>query len=170
MSARRIIDTELLMAHAVRTPGLLRIVQRWCRLNSIEPTDVPVPSDMVIEDSAYGLIIRHEIYLLNADGRQYVDPDQPDRAAMTTRTALLRIAPPTAQHRGRAAMTTPTLAPEPVASGDSTDDEIHVVCCIVDVALCGTDVAGQPWYSDEDEATCVVCRDLEGRPCERCGL
>ncbi|MFI6249003.1 hypothetical protein [Streptomyces sp. NPDC051016] len=94
-AARRIIDTELLMAQASRSPGLLRIVQRWCRLNGIEPTDVPVPSDMVIEDSAYGLVIRYEVYLRDAGGHRYVDPEQPDRAAAASRTALLRIAPPT---------------------------------------------------------------------------
>ncbi|MET9081412.1 hypothetical protein ABZX77_05825 [Streptomyces sp. NPDC004237] len=91
---RRIIDTEVLMAQASRTPGLLRTMHRWCRLNGIEPSDVPVPSEMVIEDSAYGLVIRHEVYLLDAAGRRYLDPEQQDRVAIAERTALLRIAPP----------------------------------------------------------------------------
>ncbi|MET9081413.1 hypothetical protein ABZX77_05830 [Streptomyces sp. NPDC004237] len=67
-------------------------------------------------------------------------------------------------------MSTPALAPEPVTSRDTADDETHVVCCNREVALCGTDVADLPWVGDEEEATCVVCRDLEGQPCPRCGL
>lgn len=94
MSDRRVIDCELLWAHATRTPGLQRIVQRWCRLNGINPNEVPVPSEMAIEDTAYGLVIRYEAYLRNAEGRPYVDPDDPDRAAMENRTVLLHIAPP----------------------------------------------------------------------------
>ena len=49
------------------------------------------------------------------------------------------------------------------------DDLVHAVCdCDPDTARCGTDVTDQPWT--EDLATsCVVCVDLEWRPCERCG-
>ncbi|MEU8907012.1 hypothetical protein [Streptomyces mirabilis] len=94
MTDRRVIDCEALMELTYRTPGLLRIVQRWCRLNGINPNDVPVASEMVIEDSAYGLVIRYEAYLTTADGHRYVDPSDPDRAASKYRTALLHVAPP----------------------------------------------------------------------------
>lgn len=67
-------------------------------------------------------------------------------------------------------MSAPTLAPEPVGSRDTPDDETHVVCCNTEIALCGSDVAGTPWVGQGQETTCVVCRDLEGKPCPRCGL
>lgn len=94
MTDRRIIDTEALWARTRQSPDMFRAVQQWLRVNGIEPRDVPVPSDLVIEDSAYGLVIRYEAYLRNAEGRPYVDPDDPDRAAMENRTVLLHIAPP----------------------------------------------------------------------------
>lgn len=94
MSDRRVIDTEVLMAHVARTPGLLRIVHRWCRLNGIDPSHVPVPSDLVIEDCAYGRVIRYEAYLTTEDGRRYLDPADPSRVATARRTALLQLAPP----------------------------------------------------------------------------
>jgi hypothetical protein len=94
MSERRVIDCGALMDLSDRTPGLLRIVHRWCRLNGIKPIDVPVPSEMVIEDSAYGPVIRYEAYLTTDDGRRYLDPDDPNRAAIAYRTARLQLAPP----------------------------------------------------------------------------
>ncbi|MFI6249004.1 hypothetical protein [Streptomyces sp. NPDC051016] len=65
-------------------------------------------------------------------------------------------------------MSTLILAPAPLTSDDAAD-ETHVVCCNRDLALCGSDVTELPWVGDEVEATCVVCRDLEGQPCPRCG-
>jgi len=62
------------------------------------------------------------------------------------------------------------LAPEPITSQAAADDETHVVCCNPDTALCGTDVADGSWVEDDVETTCVVCRDLEGQDCPRCGL
>jgi len=94
VSDRRIIDCDALMTQAVRTPGLLRVVQRWCRLNGIDPGDVPVPSEMVIEDSAYGPVVRYEAYLTTGDGRRYLDPKNPNQAAREARTAVLTVAPP----------------------------------------------------------------------------
>lgn len=94
MTDRRVIDCEALMELTYRTPGLLRIVQRWCRLNGIEPNNVPVLSEMVFEDSAYGMVIRYDAYLTTADGSRYVDPNQPDRPAMAARTAVLAVMPP----------------------------------------------------------------------------
>ncbi|MEU9208505.1 hypothetical protein AB0D27_11260 [Streptomyces sp. NPDC048415] len=64
-----------------------------------------------------------------------------------------------------------TLAPEPtVTAPDSGDALTHVVCCNDDVALCGTDVAGQEWVDDDEDPTCVVCRELADAPCPVCGL
>lgn len=96
MSDRRVIDCELLWAQTRRTPGLLPIVQRWCRLNGINPSQVPVDSKMIIEDSAYGLVIRYDAYLTTEDGYRYVDPNNPDQAAVEPRTAVLAVAPPDA--------------------------------------------------------------------------
>lgn len=94
MTARRVIDCQTLMEQTYRTPGLLQLVQQWFRSNGIEPKDVPMHSEMVIEDSAFGLLIRYEAYLTNEDGRKYVDRDHPDQAAMAARTAVLLVAPP----------------------------------------------------------------------------
>ncbi|MFF0597868.1 hypothetical protein [Streptomyces antibioticus] len=63
-----------------------------------------------------------------------------------------------------------SIAPEPVTTLAPADDEVHVVCCNPDVALCGTDVAGLPWGDGDEETTCIVCRDLEHQNCPRCGI
>lgn len=94
MKERRVIDCAALMEQTYSTPGLLRIVQRWCRLNGISPNDVPVHSEMAVEDSAFGMVIRYDAYLTNEDGRRYVDPENPDHVAMAARTAVLQVAPP----------------------------------------------------------------------------
>lgn len=60
------------------------------------------------------------------------------------------------------------LAPELDTATHDGDDEVHVVCCRPDVALCGSDVTALAWVDDDAEATCVVCADLEGLPCRRC--
>ncbi|MFF0139723.1 hypothetical protein ACFYRN_25125 [Streptomyces sp. NPDC005227] len=96
MTDRRVIDCQALMEQTYRTPGLLQLVQQWFRSNGIEPRDVPVHSEVVIEDSAFGLVIRYEAYLSNAQGCKYVDPEHPDQAAMAARTAVLLAAPPAA--------------------------------------------------------------------------
>jgi len=59
----------------------------------------------------------------------------------------------------------------PVASTNkvSPDDAVdHIYCCDVNESLCGLDI------SDLQEVSvlpnlCVVCDDLYGRSCERCG-
>ncbi|MGW3152728.1 hypothetical protein [Streptomyces sp. NPDC001089] len=91
---RRVIDCEALMARTHSTPGLLRIIQRWCRLNGIDPHDVPLHSQMVIEDSAFGMVIRYDAYLTNEGGRRYVALTSLDQVAMAARTAVLRVSPP----------------------------------------------------------------------------
>lgn len=64
--------------------------------------------------------------------------------------------------------------PAPTAGDTGMDDELdHIYCCDPDRALCGRDISGveeeecEEWSCDDHP--CVVCEDLEGRPCERCG-
>ncbi|AYD81658.1 hypothetical protein SEA_KROMP_57 [Streptomyces phage Kromp] len=64
---------------------------------------------------------------------------------------------------------TASLTPAPANTDQGQDDLVHVVCfCDQDTALCGTNVTGYDWPDDE-ASTCVVCRDLEHKPCNRCG-
>ncbi|WP_329214898.1 hypothetical protein OG352_05470 [Streptomyces sp. NBC_01485] len=88
------IDTEALRNQMTRSPHLFRAVHRWLRINGIDPGDVPVPSELAVEDGAFGLVIRYEAYLRNAAGHRYVDPADRDRAARENRTVLLQLAPP----------------------------------------------------------------------------
>jgi hypothetical protein len=44
----------------------------------------------------------------------------------------------------------------------------HVVCCNEDIALCGTDVSGQPFVGGDFPVDCVVCLDTDA--CPGCGL
>lgn len=63
-----------------------------------------------------------------------------------------------------------TLAPAPLATEATPDEGLsHVVCCIDDIALCGTVVADLDWMDDDEDPTCVVCRELENKPCRICG-
>lgn len=93
MKDRTVIDCRALFDHVIVQPDGLRPVHWWLRLHSIDPKAVPIDSDLLIEDSAYGPVIRYTAYLRNADGRCYVDPGNPDRAAQEQRTALLRALP-----------------------------------------------------------------------------
>jgi hypothetical protein len=93
VSERRVIDCQQLWEKTVGQPGGLRTVQRWLHLNGIDPEDVPLHSEMVIEDSAYGMVIRYTAYLTNEAGHRYVDPEAPEFAASEDRTAVLRVAP-----------------------------------------------------------------------------
>lgn len=63
------------------------------------------------------------------------------------------------------------LAPEQAPAVQGSDDDVftHVVCCDPDVALCGSDVSDVAWVDEDEEATCVVCADLEEHTCTRCG-
>ena len=90
---RLVIDCHALWERLYRTPGGMRTVQLWLRANRIAPGDVPVHSELVIEDSAFGMLIRYEAYRTNEHGRKYVDPD-PDRPPTEPRTALLQLPPP----------------------------------------------------------------------------
>ncbi|MFI5973571.1 hypothetical protein [Streptomyces sp. NPDC051452] len=90
---RLVIDCHELLDRVIGQPDGLRSVQRWLRLHGIDPIDVPVDSEMVIEPTAFGPVIRYTAYLRNDQGHRYVDPEAPEFAASEDRTALLRIAP-----------------------------------------------------------------------------
>jgi len=93
VSERRVIDCHELLDKVIGQPGGLHAVQGWLRLNGINPRDVPRDSEMVIEDSAFGMVIRYTAYLYDEQGRKYVDPEDPQFAASQDRTAVLRVAP-----------------------------------------------------------------------------
>jgi hypothetical protein len=64
-----------------------------------------------------------------------------------------------------------TVAPEPTTVDTAPDDGLtYVVCCDDDIALCGTAVADLDWIDEDVEPTCVVCRELDGKPCRKCGF
>ncbi|MFD5468869.1 hypothetical protein [Streptomyces sp. NPDC127105] len=95
MSERLVIDCHQLYERFYGTADGMHAVQTWLRANGIDPEYVPVHSEMVITDSAFGVVIRYTAHSLNADGCRYVDPNNPDRgAAVQDRTALLRLPPP----------------------------------------------------------------------------
>lgn len=67
-------------------------------------------------------------------------------------------------------MTAPVLAPEDVDTDEP--DLVHLVCeCDENRALCGTELGDQGWVTGSvpPERRCVVCWDLIGCPCDRCG-
>ncbi|SHI66316.1 hypothetical protein [Streptomyces sp. 3214.6] len=93
MGKRLVIDCHELWDKVIGQPDGLHAVQGWLRLNGIDPRDVPLDSEMVIEDSAFGMVIRYTAYLYDEQGRKYVDPDAPEFAASQDRTAVLKVAP-----------------------------------------------------------------------------
>lgn len=95
MSNQLIINCHRLYEREYRTPDGMRAVHTWMRTNGIEPDDVPVSSTMVIEDSAFGVVIRYEVFRRTPNGWRFPDPDNPDRLATEARTALLVLPPPT---------------------------------------------------------------------------
>lgn len=68
---------------------------------------------------------------------------------------------------GDAAVSTPLARPRSTGPWKS-DDLDHYVCCDNDVALCGADVSDAEWSEDLPDL-CVVCDDLDGFDCPRCG-
>ncbi|WP_432169101.1 hypothetical protein [Streptomyces sp. 1222.5] len=91
---RLVIDCRDVLDRAMLgMPGGLRPVLRWLRLHGIDPADVPVDSEVVIEPTAFGPVIRYTAYLRNDEGFKYADPEDPDFAASEDRTALLCIEP-----------------------------------------------------------------------------
>lgn len=61
----------------------------------------------------------------------------------------------------------PVLAPEVVDTDTGDVGVTHVVCCNDDIAVCGTDVSGEPFVWVEDAVDCVVC--LHTERCRLCG-
>lgn len=62
---------------------------------------------------------------------------------------------------------------EPVIEEDDDDDSIHLVCCDVDLALCGEHVPGDDFGTGVDRGemstvNCSVCsnRNRLGLPCD----
>ncbi|WP_200309624.1 hypothetical protein [Streptomyces adelaidensis] len=64
-----------------------------------------------------------------------------------------------------------TTAPAPASSdtGDPNDRTTHLICCDWNLALCGLDVSNETIVSEGIGHDCIVCLDLEGQPCPRCG-
>ncbi|MFJ6730041.1 hypothetical protein ACIQPQ_34595 [Streptomyces sp. NPDC091281] len=93
MTQRHVIDCRALRDTVISVPGGLEAVQAWLRANGITPSDVPLDSDIVIEDSAYGIVIRYTSFRRNEQGNLYVDPENPEYAASRVRTAVLLVAP-----------------------------------------------------------------------------
>jgi len=70
-----------------------------------------------------------------------------------------------------------TMADELVREQQAEDDDdglCHTYCeCDEDIALCGAEVATAEEVDEfivpADALLCVVCEDLDGRPCQRCG-
>ncbi|WP_228916824.1 hypothetical protein [Streptomyces sp. DH20] len=91
---RLVIDCYDLYQRVYRTPDGMRAVQAWMRANSINPDDVPVHSELAIEDSAFGMVIRYRALRRTPSGRLFPDPNDPDRLATQGRTTLLQLPPP----------------------------------------------------------------------------
>lgn len=67
-------------------------------------------------------------------------------------------------------MSVSTLAvavPSRNAVGSDLD---HLYCCNSDLSLCGLDIADLDELEEfPEDDLCIVCRELEEKPCERCG-
>lgn len=66
-----------------------------------------------------------------------------------------------------------TTAPAPVVHVldlDLDDLTTHIYCCNPDRALCGHDVTDDPEVPGPTPTDCVVCLDLEPKPCRICGF
>ncbi|MGW6292451.1 hypothetical protein [Streptomyces sp. NPDC055058] len=94
MSTTMVIDCDDLRKRLYRTPDGMRAAQTWMRVNGIDPNVVPLHSQLLIEDSAFGPVIRYTAFRRNEAGRFYVDPDGEGEAACEDRTALLHLPPP----------------------------------------------------------------------------
>jgi len=66
----------------------------WLKDNGIDPSDVPAKTDLKIVHQPDGPVIDHWVYLRNKAGARYVDPDNPNQAAMENRVTLCRTPPP----------------------------------------------------------------------------
>lgn len=68
-------------------------------------------------------------------------------------------------------MTTTATSPMPSPTKATDDDELtHIFCCDVDRALCLSDISDATFTLDSDgKLECIVCIELEEKPCEVCG-
>lgn len=84
-------DTWPVVACTERLPEL----REWLSANAIDPTDVAVHEDIVIEPLTLGgdRAIRFTAYLRNAEGRKYRD-EATGEAAQEERTVPLVVDPP----------------------------------------------------------------------------
>lgn len=64
---------------------------------------------------------------------------------------------------------TPEIVDTPL---EIDDNMLHIVCkCTPDKSRCGRDVSMLPWSPRHDSGVqeCVVCVDMEWKPCPLCG-
>ncbi|NEC77229.1 hypothetical protein [Streptomyces rochei] len=94
MPDRITIDLAALWSRHFPEPGALRAAQRWLRLNQIDPSDVPVRSSLVLEDSAFGPVIRYDAFVTTDEDRRLIDAAYGDQPVTRRRTALLWQEPP----------------------------------------------------------------------------
>ncbi|MCX4606796.1 hypothetical protein OG402_40945 [Streptomyces anulatus] len=82
-------------------------LQAWLSEHGIEPKGVSVQDPVSIVTEPDGTqLIEYAEFLVNADGRRYIDPDQPNWPAKAVRRVPLRTAPPSPK---RADITTRAL-------------------------------------------------------------
>ncbi len=65
----------------------------WLQANGIEPNQVPIDSDLYIEDSPDGRQIHHELYVLDNEGRKTLDV-RGNQAARENASTPLTVEPP----------------------------------------------------------------------------
>ncbi|MFI1161420.1 hypothetical protein [Streptomyces sioyaensis] len=67
----------------------------WLTANGIDYREVAVPDPLTVETLPTGQrVIRHTVYLRDADGSRYTDPDDRNQAAREERTTRLIVEPP----------------------------------------------------------------------------
>lgn len=69
---------------------------------------------------------------------------------------------------------TTAISEAPLVTTDGpngTDDDLdHLFCCDENVAMCGADISDDEIVEDGSLLfPCVVCKDMEYRPCPKCG-
>jgi len=66
-------------------------------------------------------------------------------------------------------MTNASTVAAPVASRPKASDELlHLYCCDENLSLCSLDITDLPITNDWEDL-CVVCDDIERKPCPECG-
>jgi len=54
---------------------------------------------------------------------------------------------------------------QPVGLDIEDDDMVHTFCCNPHRTLCGEEMDEVEWLDDVDSPDCVVCLDLQNKPC-----